>query len=258
MAAGPLTLTLSHKGRGESKPNADQLLIKKDSYMSELVNAYLLKEHNIIGDFISYLRQEMSQLREGQRPEQEKYKKILFFARNYADKVHHMKEEEILFIEIYPIPNIEGGPHCIYYKELQMHRMPVFDQIRENYCQMHLDDSEFLSVWKTSIREGHIINPLLEEHVLGRNLLMLMEYELARVLSGQAQNNNELAFVIYRYCAMLEEHIEKENTCFANTVDKYLSEETQAKIVSSFREFDIGVGKLMIEHSMTILKDLKI
>jgi len=221
------------------------------------INQYLLKEHDIITEFISCMKREMSALREGRQPDPARFARIFYFARNYADKIHHMKEEDLLFRELYPIPNIEGGPRCIYYKELQMHRPSVLDQIREDYRHRGMDEGEFLQQWKTLTREGHIVNPLLEEHVLGRNLTDLIEFELNRVFKGEVSDNRELAFAIYRYCSMLEEHIDKENTCFANTVDKYLDDSVQKKVVNLFNEFDSGEVRPVLEESLNILKELK-
>lgn len=225
--------------------------------MSKLVPEYLFKEHQIISEILPIFQQEMAELREGKLPDPSRYEKILRFCRDYADTSHHKKEEDILFQELYPIQNIEGGPRCIYYKELEIQRPTIISQVDEILKQMNLDDEALREKWKHMTREGHIVNPLLEEHILGRSLLQLIEYELQQRLNGKNKDSSSLAYALYRYYSMLAEHIEKEDTCFANTVEKYLSEETQKKIVDRFREMDEGPCRELIQNSLEILKTLK-
>lgn len=225
--------------------------------MEELVNGYLLKEHHFLLDFVSMIRREMGLLRNGHLVDLEKYRKILMFGREYADQVHHGKEEGLLFTRLYPISNIEGGPRCIYYKELQMQRTPVFEQVREiQKWRGEKGIAEKLQ-WKDQTREGHIVNPLLEEHVLGRELLSLIEFEVKKRVSGEKGGNVDLIRALYRYANLLQEHIEKENTCFANTVDQYLSVEVQREIIEGFRQMDEGPARDRILASMEIFKELK-
>lgn len=225
--------------------------------MPGAVNNYLLKEHNLISDFLLLFKKERDFLRSGHLPDQNRIEIMISFCRDFADKVHHAKEENILFPEIYPIENIEGGPHCIYYKELELQRPPVLERIQESYQKMGLDEQTMKKQWREITRQGHILNPLLEEHILGRTLLKQIDYEVAQCLRGKSSNNNELVYAMYSYASMLEEHIEKENTCFANTVDKYLSDSVQAKIVEAFEAIDRGANAELIRCSLENLEALK-
>jgi len=225
--------------------------------MDQLVNDYLHREHDLITQMINVIKLEINKLSIGNQPDPERFRKIITFCQNYADKVHHMKEEDLLFTHIYPINNIEGGPHCIYYKELQMQRTPVVEQVQQIQMDLGVSQADFLKNWKTVVHEGCIVNPLLEEHILGRNLIALIENEMNALLNGSKKQNGELIYALYRYATMIEEHIEKENVCFAHTVDKYLPKELQKTIVQRFKEMDDGPCAELIRESMQILNELK-
>ena len=102
-----------------------------------------------------------------------------------------------------------------------------------------------------------MVNPLLEEHILGRALTRLIEFEVKQRLAGKSTDNSSLIDALYRYCSLLEEHIDKENTCFGNTVETYLSEEVQKKVVGAFQKMDEGPCRPLIEKSLALLKKLQ-
>lgn len=222
-----------------------------------LVNDYLLKEHDFITDFSTILKKEIDGLIQGHSPQAEKFKKIVRFCRDYVDHVHHSKEENILFEAIYPIKNIEGGPRCIYYKELQIQREPVVEQVKKIKKELGILEPDFYDNWNASVHQGCIVNPLLEEHILGRQLVTLIEHEAGQLVSGKTQSNQKLIMALYGYVSMIEEHIEKENTCFANTVDNYLPVSQQREIVRKFEELDSGECAPFIENCTKIMADLK-
>lgn len=224
--------------------------------MPSLVNTYLYQEHEVILRFISTLKKEIYQLREGKYSPLEDYEKMLFFAREYADRIHHFKEETLLFTELNLASSTEGGPRCIYYKELQLQRTPVFNQVNENLILMQKKPRLLFEQWRKMMGDGNIANPLLEEHALGRSLLELFKYELHQFLEGISKNSLNLAFVIYRYVALMEEHIEKENTCLAYIVDQCLDHQTQIELTGFFKEVD-NKNILLIEKSITLLKELE-
>lgn len=57
----------------------------------------LVEEHDHILAFIKLVRTECLQVIEGREPDTKRFREFLDFARNYADKHHHGKEEKILF-----------------------------------------------------------------------------------------------------------------------------------------------------------------
>ncbi len=60
----------------------------------------LLEEHNNILTFVEVVRKICCEILEGQPIVEEDFREVIQFARSYADKHHHGKEEQILFREM--------------------------------------------------------------------------------------------------------------------------------------------------------------
>ena len=67
----------------------------------------LLEEHDRITDFIVAARNACCNIIDGNNVDLEDLKKMLEFGKNYADNLHHKKEEDILFDAMV---NEVGGP----------------------------------------------------------------------------------------------------------------------------------------------------
>ena len=67
----------------------------------------LLEEHDRITDFIAAARKACCSIIDGNNVDLEDLKKMLEFGKNYADNLHHKKEEDILFDAMV---NEVGGP----------------------------------------------------------------------------------------------------------------------------------------------------
>jgi hemerythrin-like domain-containing protein len=71
----------------------------------------LMDEHQVILRGIDILEEAITFLNDGQNVPPEKFRKLIDFIRNYADKYHHAKEEDILFVKMrdsgFPV---NGGP----------------------------------------------------------------------------------------------------------------------------------------------------
>ena len=70
----------------------------------------LSNEHNIILKVVDALEHEIGEIR-NKDIDTTFFKKVIDFIRNYADKFHHAKEEDILFKEFSKCAE-EGGVHC--------------------------------------------------------------------------------------------------------------------------------------------------
>jgi hemerythrin-like domain-containing protein len=57
----------------------------------------LVKEHVLIHQFLESLQRAVGKLEEEEHPPKEFFEKAVEFARNFADKYHHFKEEYLLF-----------------------------------------------------------------------------------------------------------------------------------------------------------------
>ena len=60
----------------------------------------LMAEHRVIERFVNVLRKEAENIRSTGKVHQDLINKTIDFFRNYADKLHHGKEEDILFREL--------------------------------------------------------------------------------------------------------------------------------------------------------------
>ena len=60
----------------------------------------MMNEHIQIRDMLEVMRAMAKQLKEGKDVPIEDFETTVDFARNYGDKHHHMKEEDILFPEL--------------------------------------------------------------------------------------------------------------------------------------------------------------
>ncbi|MEK7162862.1 MAG: hemerythrin domain-containing protein [Patescibacteria group bacterium] len=79
----------------------------------------LSDEHNNILKIIDVLFKECDNLESGKEINKDFFKKIIEFIRDYADKFHHAKEEDILFIELSK-------------DETQMHCNPIQQMLNEH------------------------------------------------------------------------------------------------------------------------------
>lgn len=83
--------------------------MKESSETSE-TSKILSKEHENILRVVDALELEITQLK-NKEIDSYFFKKVIEFIKNYADKFHHAKEEDILFKEFTKCAN-EGGTHC--------------------------------------------------------------------------------------------------------------------------------------------------
>ena len=72
----------------------------------------LAEEHQNILKIIDALLKECDALKLGEEIDQDFFKKAIEFIRGYADRFHHAKEEDILFVELACTPNLGHNiPH---------------------------------------------------------------------------------------------------------------------------------------------------
>lgn len=62
--------------------------------------APLMIEHRLIEKMVAIIRRESGRVSEGKKLEEEFVDTVVDFIRSYADRTHHGKEEDILFIEL--------------------------------------------------------------------------------------------------------------------------------------------------------------
>src|SRR3989344_9505885 len=71
----------------------------------------LVEEHKNILRVTEAIERECEQISSGKTVNEDFFTKVIDFIRNYADKLHHAKEEDILFKE-FNVCAEGGGVHC--------------------------------------------------------------------------------------------------------------------------------------------------
>lgn len=164
----------------------------------------LVEEHKHIMKVIVALKNESIRLKTGERINREFFEKAVDFIRNYADKYHHAKEEDILFVELKK-------------DDVQMHCNPMDQMLNEHnqgrdYVKMMVEGLE--SNNKVRIIEGADgYSTLLEEHIFKEdNILYPMADDVLTEITQQRmfEQAMDIAENIYKgasekYIALAEE-----------------------------------------------------
>ena len=136
---------------------------------AERPTTILSEEHQNILRLIGALVKECESLRSGKELEREFFEKAIDFIRNYADRFHHAKEEDILFVEL-----------CK--DDVQMHCNPIPQMLHE-----HDIGRDFVKGMEAGVGENdpskvmeNALNyaQLLQEHIYKEdNILYVMAEE---------------------------------------------------------------------------------
>ncbi len=204
------------------------------------VALYLKKEHEKIVLVLEQGKQLQKKFQENINIDIEQLKDLLFFFREFADKLHHRKEEDILFAHLEALPQLPGGPHCTYYAGLRLIREPAHEQVKQINRSLGLEEDDAIP----QIKEGNPLNPIIEEHLLGRKLVVTMQADLKNFEEGHQRDFLADFFRYFdQYHSLLQEHITKENDCLFYMVDQCLSPEIQAKVLEEFEHVDAAVNR---------------
>jgi hemerythrin-like domain-containing protein len=155
----------------------------------------LIKEHGPVRLILRILEKINDKLEAGQEMNTADLENAVAFIREFADKCHHGKEENLLF--------------------------PV---MKEN------DIAE----------EMVLIDALIEEHKTGRNFVKNMTEAIAE------KNNFKFIENAKGYVALLNPHIDKENSSLFPMAEKSLSKEKQKELEAGFEDVEkniIGEGR---------------
>lgn len=190
---------------------------------------YLTLEHENISAMLNLFGKMLGRLKKEDFSVFDDLDSVFDFFKTYADSIHHGKEEKILFDKVVTRLPYTGGTLCSYYKTLQLIRPEISSTVSGLYKTMgKIPPPDLFS----AINAGSNVNPLLEEHILGRTFITGLEY------AKNTNNPSLLCQIGQNYRDLLEEHIEKENKCLFAMLDESLSAEEQSELVKAFRAFD--------------------
>jgi len=77
----------------------------------EKTSKILVDEHKNILKVADAIEKEFNELKKGKRINEDFFRKAVYFIKNYADKFHHAKEEDILFKEMLK-DSVKEKMHC--------------------------------------------------------------------------------------------------------------------------------------------------
>jgi len=158
------------------------------------ITQVLSDEHQTILKVIDAALKECSEIEKGKALKVEFFQKIIDFIKNYADKFHHAKEEDILFTAM--LENV-GNMHC--------NPIPV----------------------------------MLHEHDEGREFVKGME-------QGISENDtNKLIKNARGYCALLQNHIYKEDNVLYPMAEEALSDEQKEIVNQKYKEVELRLNAEM-------------
>ncbi len=102
-------------------------------------------------------------------------------------------------------------------------------------------------------RDGGPIGVMLDEHVLGRELVRAMDGSFRTYDQGERSALKDVLHNIQEYVALLSGHIDKENGILFDTADHMLPETKQRELQEGFdgiEEERIGAGKHEAFHAL--------
>ncbi len=134
--------------------------------------------------------------------------KMLISSRNDEERDLNFADELVNFLSIFADKCHHGKEEGILFKELEDRGVP---------------------------NQGGPIGVMLQEHVLGRQLIALMR----EALQGADMETFKIHAVEYR--DLLRQHIQKENVVLFRLADQIISDEKQAELFERFEEHEENV-----------------
>ncbi len=203
---------------------------------------YLIREHQVISAILGVLEKIADEIKTGIAPPLDHLSAIFDFFKTYADAGHHAKEEDILFPELYKLGLLPGGPRCTYFFEAVRMRPNAAKMLECMNTEMGLPfekliDPSGMLIGK-QIAFGNPLNPVLEEHLLGRKHMERLLFEVARHREDPTRSTKDILFYIASYSDLLRSHIEKEDSCLFVMVNNLLPQKKQEELVEKFLEAD--------------------
>ena len=157
----------------------------------------LVDEHQIILRGIDILEKSITFLSDDETIPPEKFRKLIDFIRNYADKYHHAKEEDILFIKMqdsgFPV---KGGPIEVmlaehdqgrnYVKEIEA-GVDLLEQGDDNGKEKIIENSTgYVALLRSHIhKEDNVLYPMAV-NALGQDVINSMIPDFEKVEEAQS------------------------------------------------------------------------
>jgi hemerythrin-like domain-containing protein len=148
----------------------------------------LKAEHQVILRGIGLLEKGADQLENGREISPEYFRNAIDFIRNYADKYHHAKEEDILFVRLgkagFPT---QAGPVAVMLHEHELGRgfISALEKATEKYAT---GDQKAIN---EIVRNAHAYAELLRQHIRKEDMVLYPMAENALDEAGAEQMQTE-------------------------------------------------------------------
>jgi len=165
----------------------------------------LAKEHENILKVAGALEKECERIEKGKKINEEFFKKAIDFIRNYADKFHHAKEEDILFKEFNKCAEEDSGClHCNPVEQMLVEHDEGRGFVKE--MKKSLDNSDkknlvenargYVNLIREHIfKEDNILYPMADEALGDKTQKIMLEKFKKIAKINKNRENRHLDFV---------------------------------------------------------------
>lgn len=130
---------------------------------------------------------------------------------DFVERVHHVKEETLLFPRLANHPLLrQGGPRCTYFMGLELD-LGIYEPAKNILEEFYRKSGQPppTAVYYEWLKGNTPLRIPMDEHKLGHALASAIRH-----LMKQKVTPPELTAKIYeQYCRLLKLHVEKEDTC---------------------------------------------
>lgn len=208
---------------------------------------HLKSEHRLFERGLALLKK----LRHSSAPENARFEDIqtlLDCMGLLVGRVHHYKEEELLFPLLHETGRLsEGGPMCTLFQGLSLENdfSGRITQRRKNSYTSH----ELNEKMKKALNAGSPLRIPIEEHLLGHECLW----------QAKQYKNIDSSFnkIIDDYYDLLRLHIRKEDECLFRVAEYSLSEAQEVELLREAQTIDAQIGIDIIEKSKNKILELE-
>lgn len=141
---------------------------------------------------------------------------------DFVEKVHHPREELLLFPQIAALPMLkQGGPRCMYFRglELDLDIYGPAKNLLKEYQTLGGPSPEPYSHYAW-LNDNNPLNIPMYEHQLGHALALAIRFCQSTTSPKWSETLRER--LQEEYCRLLRLHIEKEETCLFVMAEKTL------------------------------------
>lgn len=192
---------------------------------------HLSEEHAHISKAIDSLDLYRADLLAGHPAPRARLDSSLTLLKRLVEKVHHRKEEDLLFDSLLSLGLLPGGPRCSYFMGTYLNGSPAEKLL--SAAGRHAQVEE---------RFRHsVLSIPLEEHEAS-HFAFAKICEAASLDEGTPGRNEALLSWITSYVALMRPHIEKEETCLFVMADRLLDDAIQDRLLMKAAEIDREEG----------------